>query len=239
MKSNKVQKSQKLPKHYAAKLAMVESSKIYSLNDAIDLINKLPKARFDETVEVIANLGVDTRHSDQNVRGVVSLPHGTGKTLRVAVFAKGAKAEEAKSAGADLVGAEDLIDKVSQGEVNFDRCIATPDMMAAIGKVAKVLGPKGMMPNPKLGTVTMDVAQAVKNVKAGQVEFRAEKAGIVHAGIAKASFDKNKIVDNVKVFVGALIKAKPSGAKGTYLKSLFVTTTMGPSIKLEITSVLD
>ncbi|OJV15376.1 MAG: 50S ribosomal protein L1 [Alphaproteobacteria bacterium 33-17] len=218
---------------------MVDSARFYSLSDAISLIQDLPKAKFDESVDIVANLGVDTRHSDQNVRGVVSLPHGTGKTLKVAVFARGAKAEEAKAAGADVVGSDELIDKVAAGEVNFDRCIATPDMMAAIGKVAKVLGPRGMMPNPKLGTVTMDVAQAVKNVKAGQVEFRAEKAGIVHAGVAKASFDTNKIADNVKVFVGALVKARPSGAKGTYLKSLFITTTMGPAIKLEISSVLE
>lgn len=232
-------KQQKLAKNYAAKLALVDKVRLYTLDEAVELIQKMPKAKFDETVEVAIGLGVDTRHSDQNVRGVVSLPHGIGKSIRVAVFAKGAKAEEAKAAGADIVGDDDLIEQINSGEINFDRCVATPDMMVSISKVAKILGPRGLMPNPKLGTVTMAIADAVKSAKEGQIEFRAEKAGIVHAGIAKVSFSADKIADNVKAFVSAVVKAKPSGAKGTYLKSLFITTTMGAAIKLEISSVLD
>ncbi|MBN8828862.1 MAG: 50S ribosomal protein L1 [Sphingobacteriia bacterium] len=239
MSKTNVIKPKKLPKNYAARLAMVESAKLYKLDEAVNIMMEMPKAKFDQTVEVSVNLGVDTRHSDQNVRGVAQLPHGTGKKIVVAVFAKGAKAEEAKAAGAEIVGAEDLVEQVVNGTVNFDRCIATPDMMGVLGKAAKVLGPRGLMPNPKTGTVTMDVANAVKNVKEGQVEFRAEKAGIVHAGVGKISFKKQQIMENVKAFVDAVIKAKPSGAKGTYLKSVYVATTMGPSLKLEISSVLD
>ena len=186
----------------------------------MELIKSGAKAKFDETIEVAMNLGVDPRHADQMVRGVVQLPHGTGKSLRVAVFAKGDKAEEAKAAGADIVGAEDLAEKVQAGQIDFDRCIATPDMMGVVGRLGKVLGPRGLMPNPKLGTVTKDVAEAVKAAKGGQVEFRVEKAGIVHAGVGKASFSEEAIVDNVKAFVGAVIKAKPSGAKGTYIKKV-------------------
>ena len=191
-----------------------------------------------KTIEVSMNLGIDPRHADQNVRGVVSLPNGTGKTLRVAVFAKGPKAEAAKAAGADLVGAEDLAEKVQAGEMNFDRCIATPDMMVLVGKLGKVLGPRGLMPNPKLGTVTNDVAEAVKAAKGGQVEFRAEKAGIVHAGVGKASFTQEALVENVKAFVGAINRAKPTGAKGTYIKKVSLSSTMGPGLKLEVTTVV-
>ena len=185
------------------------------------------------------NLGIDPRKSDQNVRGIVQLPHGTGKTLRVAVFAKGDKAKEAKDAGADLVGAEDLAEKVQAGQIDFDRCIATPDMMAMVGRLGKVLGPRGLMPNPKLGTVTNDVAEAVKAAKGGQVEFRAEKAGLVHAGVGKASFSEEALVDNVKAFVGAITRAKPAGAKGSYIKKVSLSSTMGPGVKLEIASVLN
>ena len=195
-------------------------------------------AKFDETIEVAMNLGIDPRQSDQNVRGVVQLPHGTGKSLRVAVFAKGDKAKLAKDAGADVVGDADLAEKVQAGQIDFDRCIATPDMMAVVGRLGKVLGPRGLMPNPKLGTVTNDIAEAVKAAKGGQVEFRAEKAGLVHAGVGKASFTKEALIDNVKAFVGAVAKAKPSGAKGSYIKKVSLSSTMGPGVKLEIASVL-
>ena len=183
------------------------------------------------------NLGVDPRHADQMVRGVVSLPHGTGKTVRVAVFAKGPKAEEAEKAGADLVGAEDLAEKVQKGEIDFDRCVATPDLMAIVGRLGKILGPKGLMPNPKLGTVTMDVAKAVADAKGGQVEFRVEKSGIIHGGVGKASFDDDKLTENVNAFVNAIIKAKPSGAKGTYVKKVALSSTMGPGLKIEVQSL--
>ena len=212
----------------------INRESFYSVDDAVKVIKAAAKAKFDETIEISMNLGIDPRHADQNVRGVVSLPNGTGKTLRVAVFAKGAKAEAAKAAGADLVGAEDLAEKVQAGEMNFDRCIATPDMMVLVGKLGKVLGPRGLMPNPKLGTVTNDVAEAVKAAKGGQVEFRAEKAGIVHAGVGKASFTEQALIENVKAFVGAINRAKPTGAKGTYIKKVSLSSTMGPGLKLEV-----
>jgi large subunit ribosomal protein L1 len=216
----------------------IDRDAFYTVDDAVKMIKERAKAKFDETIEVSMNLGIDPRHADQNVRGVVALPNGTGKTLRVAVFAKGPKAEAAKAAGADLVGAEDLAEKVQAGEMNFDRCIATPDMMVLVGKLGKVLGPRGLMPNPKLGTVTNDVAEAVKAAKGGQVEFRAEKAGIVHAGVGKASFSQEALVENVKAFVGAINRAKPTGAKGTYIKKVSLSSTMGPGLKLEVTTIV-
>jgi len=209
----------------------------YDLADAIALIRERAAAKFDETIEVALGLGVDPRHADQMVRGVVSLPHGTGKTLRVAVFAKGDKAAEATAAGADVVGAEDLMQQIQGGEINFDRCIATPDMMAVVGRLGKILGPRGLMPNPKLGTVTQDVAGAVRAAKAGQVEFRVEKAGIIHGGIGKASFPAEKIDANIRAFVDAVVKAKPSGAKGTYLQRAAISSTMGPGIKVNVASI--
>jgi large subunit ribosomal protein L1 len=212
----------------------LDRNKVYSLADAVKLIKERATAKFDETIEVAINLNVDPRKADQNLRGVVQLPHGTGKTYRVAVFAKGPKAEEALKAGADIVGAEDLMEKIQAGDMPFDRCIATPDMMGLVGRVGKILGPRGLMPNPKLGTVTMDVAEAIKSVKGGQVEYRTEKAGIVHAGIGKASFKEQAILENVKSYVDAVIKAKPTGVKGTYLKSLSLSSTMGPAVKFEI-----
>ena len=210
----------------------------YPLDKAVDLIKKGATAKFDETIEVAMNLGIDPKQGDQNVRGVVQLPHGTGKTLRVAVFAKGDKAKIAKDAGADLVGAEDLAEKVQAGQIDFDRVIAAPDMMAVVGRLGKVLGPRGLMPNPKLGTVTNDIAEAVKAAKGGQVEFRAEKAGLVHAGVGKASFSKEALIENLKTFVGAVAKAKPAGAKGSYIKKISLSSTMGPGVKLEISSLL-
>ncbi|MES2729132.1 MAG: 50S ribosomal protein L1 [Pseudomonadota bacterium] len=218
----------------------VDRLKLYTLDQAVGLLQAASKSRkFDETVEIAINLGVDPRQSDQNVRGVIVLPHGTGAKLRVAVFAKDAKADEAKAAGADIVGAEDLVDKINAGEIAFDRCIATPDMMGLVGRVAKVLGPRGLMPNPKLGTVTPDVKKAVQDAKSGSVEFRAEKAGIVHAGIGKASFDAKKLVENTKALIDAIQKARPSGAKGTYLQKITLTSTMGPGVKIDIASLND
>jgi large subunit ribosomal protein L1 len=211
----------------------LDKMKYYPVEEAVSLIKSKASAKFDETVEIAMNLGVDPKHADQMVRGVVSLPHGTGKTVRVAVFAKADKADEAKKAGADLVGAEDLAEKIQNGEMNFDRCIATPDMMGVVGKLGKVLGPKGLMPNPKLGTVTMDVAKAVKEAKGGQVEFRAEKQGIIHAGVGKASFSEKQIKENVDAFVEAILKAKPSGVKGKYLKGIALSSTMGPGVKID------
>jgi len=206
----------------------------YGIDEAVRMVKERATAKFDETVELALNLGVDPRHADQMVRGVVSLPHGTGKTLRVAVFAKGAKADEAKQAGADLVGAEDLAEKVQKGEIDFDRCIATPDMMGVVGRLGKVLGPRGLMPNPKLGTVTNDVAAAIRAVKGGQVEFRVEKAGIIHAGIGKASFPEQALTENLRALVDAINRAKPSGAKGQFLKRATLTSTMGPGVKIDV-----
>ena len=216
----------------------IDREAFYPLSDAVKLIKDRTKAKFDETIEIAMNLGIDPRHADQNVRGVVQLPNGTGKTMKVAVFARGEKAKEAERAGADIVGAEDLVEKVQGGTIEFDRCIATPDMMALVGRLGKVLGPRGLMPNPKLGTVTADVAAAVKAAKGGQVEFRAEKAGIIHAGIGKASFSEDALVENVKAFVGAINRAKPSGAKGTYLKKVSLSSTMGPGVKLDVSNLL-
>jgi large subunit ribosomal protein L1 len=209
----------------------------YALDKAVDLIKGSAKAKFDETIEIAMNLGIDPRHSDQNVRGVVLLPHGTGKNLRVAVFAKGAKAEAAKAAGADIVGAEDLVETVSKGTINFDRCIATPDMMGLVGRLGKVLGPRGLMPNPRVGTVTMDITTAVKGAKGGSVEFRVEKAGIVHAGVGKASFTEKALAENVKAFVDAVVKAKPAGSKGNYVKKVSISSTMGPGVKIDATGL--
>ncbi|MDA5193045.1 50S ribosomal protein L1 [Govanella unica] len=211
---------------------------VYSLAEAVKLVKGKASAKFDESVELALNLNVDPRHADQMVRGVVNLPSGTGKTVRVAVFAKGDKAEAAIAAGADLVGAEDLAEAILKGEINFDRCIATPDMMAVVGRLGKVLGPRGLMPNPKLGTVTADVASAVKSVKSGQVEFRVEKAGIIHAGVGKVSFSEDAIVANIKALVDAVAKAKPAGAKGTYMKKLALSSTMGPGVKVDLSTVL-
>ncbi len=212
----------------------IDREAAYGLADAVRMVKENAKAKFDETIEVAINLGVDPRHADQMVRGVVALPNGTGKSLRVAVFAKGDKAEEAKAAGADLVGAEDLAERVNKGDISFDRCIATPDMMAVVGRLGRILGPRGLMPNPKLGTVTPDVTGAVKAAKAGQIEFRVEKAGIVHAGIGKASFSEEALAENIKAFVKVITKAKPSGVKGTYLKRVSLSSTMGPGLRLNV-----
>jgi large subunit ribosomal protein L1 len=211
----------------------LDREKLYTVEEAVKELKARSATKFDETIEVAMNLGVDPRHADQMVRGVVSLPHGTGKSVRVAVFARGPKAEEAKKAGADVVGAEDLMEAIQGGEINFERCIATPDMMAVVGRLGKVLGPKGLMPNPKLGTVTMDVKGAVEAAKAGQVEYRVEKAGIIHGGVGKASFDEAQIIENAKAFIGAVIKAKPSGAKGTYVKKVALSSSMGPGLKID------
>ena len=216
----------------------VEVTKLYGLTEAIGLVKSNATAKFDETVEIAMNLGVDPRHADQMVRGTINLPHGTGKTLRVAVFAKGDKAEEAKAAGADIVGADDLAETVQAGTIEFDRCIATPDMMGVVGRLGRVLGPRGLMPNPKLGTVTPNVAQAVKDAKGGQVQFRVEKAGIIHAGVGKASFETDKLIDNVRAIVDAVSKARPTGAKGTYLKRAHLSSTQGPGVKLEVGGIL-
>jgi large subunit ribosomal protein L1 len=216
----------------------LDRNKFYSIDEAVKLIKSRAGAQFDETVEVAMNLGVDPRHADQLVRGVVNLPNGTGRTVRVAVFARAAKADEAQAAGADIVGAEDLVEKVQGGTIDFDRCIATPDMMGLVGRLGKVLGPRGLMPNPRVGTVTMDVAAAVKAAKGGAVEFRVEKAGIVQAGIGKASFAEDKLVENIKAFADAVSKAKPAGAKGTYIQKVSVSSTMGPGLKLEPSTVL-
>ena len=216
----------------------IDRTKNYPLTEAVKMVKERAVAKFDETVEVALNLGVDPRHADQMVRGVVTLPNGTGKTVRVAVFAKGDKAEAAKKAGADIVGADDLAEKVQAGQIEFDRCIATPDMMVVVGKLGKVLGPRGLMPNPKLGTVTADVAGAVKAAKGGQVEFRVEKAGILQAGVGKASFSPEALEENIKSFVDAVNRAKPSGAKGTYLKKVGLSSTMGPGVKVEVGTVV-
>ena len=227
----------KLTKKQKAQAGSVDRERFYGVDEALALVKQNATAKFDETVEVALNLGVDPRHADQMVRGVVNLPNGTGRTLRVGVFARGAKAEEAKAAGADVVGAEDLVEKVQGGNIDFDRCIATPDMMPLVGRLGKVLGPKGLMPNPKLGTVTMNVAEAVKAAKGGQVEFRVEKAGIIHSGIGKASFSKEDIRRNFDAFVDAIVKAKPSGAKGKYVKKAALSSTRGPGLKLDVAEV--
>src|SRR5918992_5737668 len=224
----------KLTKKQKKLAETVDTQKIYGVDEAIETLKANATAKFDETIEVALNLGVDPRHADQMVRGVVTLPAGTGKTVRVAVFAKGDKAEEAKQAGADVVGAEDLMETIQGGTIDFDRVIATPDMMGVVGRLGKVLGPKGLMPNPKLGTVTMDVAKAVTDAKGGQVEFRVEKAGIVHAGIGKASFSEADLGENFRAFVDAIVKAKPSGAKGKFVTKLSVSSTMGPGLKVDL-----
>ena len=215
----------------------VENDKLYAIEEAVKLVKGGAKTKFDETIEVALNLGVDPRHADQMVRGVCQLPHGSGRKLRVGVFAKGDKAEEAKKAGAEVVGAEDLVEQVQKGAIDFDRCIATPDMMPLVGRLGKVLGPRGLMPNPKVGTVTTDVAGAIKAAKGGAVEFRVEKAGVIHAGVGKASFTEDALVDNIRAFTDAVNKAKPSGAKGTYVKRIAVASTMGPGVKIEPASL--
>ena len=218
-------------------LTQVDREKFYAVDEAISIVKGNATARFDETIELALNLGVDPRHADQMVRGVVNLPKGTGKSVRVAVFAKGAKADEATAAGADVVGAEDLMETVQGGTIDFDRVIATPDMMPLVGRLGKVLGPRGLMPNPKVGTVTMDVAGAVKAAKGGAVEFRVEKAGIVQGGVGKASFSEDQLTGNIKAFVDAVIKAKPTGAKGTFVKKVSISSSMGPGLKLDLASV--
>ncbi len=215
----------------------IDRTKLYPLADAVKLVKARATAKFDETIEVAMNLGVDPRHSDQMVRGVVSLPNGSGRTVRVGVFARGAKADEARAAGADVVGAEDLVEKVNGGEINFDRCIATPDMMPLVGRLGKVLGPRGMMPNPKVGTVTMDITNAVKGAKGGSVEFRVEKAGIIQAGVGKASFQENQLVENIKALADAVQKAKPPGAKGHYINRAAISSSQGPGVKIELSSL--
>jgi large subunit ribosomal protein L1 len=215
----------------------IDRAKFYPLPEAVKLIKDRAKAKFDETIEVAMNLGVDPRHADQMVRGVVNLPNGSGRTQRVAVFARGAKAEEAKAAGADIVGAEDLVEKVNAGQIDFDRCIATPDLMPLVGRLGKVLGPRGLMPNPKVGTVTADVTNAVRGAKGGSVEFRVEKAGIIHAGVGKASFPAEKLVENVRAFADAVQKAKPAGAKGSFVNKISISSTMGPGVKIEPSTV--
>jgi large subunit ribosomal protein L1 len=224
-------------KRLAAGYKSFDPRKSYPLAEALALVRSNARAKFDETVEMAMNLGIDPRHADQMVRGLVSLPNGTGKTLRVAVFARGPKAEEAQAAGADVVGAEDLAERVQGGQLDFDRCIATPDMMALVGRLGKILGPRGLMPNPRLGTVTMDVRGAIQAAKAGQVEFRAEKAGIVHAGIGKASFPAEQLLENARAFADAIVKARPAGAKGTYVQKAAVSSTMGPGVRVDVASL--
>ena len=224
-------------KRLKAIYASFNRDQLFPLQQAISLAKANAKAKFDETIEISMNLGIDPRHADQMVRGVVGLPNGTGKTVRVGVFARGAKAEEAQAAGADVVGADDFAAAVQEGRIEFDRCIATPDMMALVGRLGKILGPRGLMPNPRLGTVTMDVRGAVQAAKAGQVEFRAEKAGIVHAGIGKASFDEARLLENARAFVEAIQRARPSGAKGTYVKKVAVSSSMGPGVHVDVASL--
>jgi large subunit ribosomal protein L1 len=227
----------KIAKRVAKSREGIDRNKSYALSEAVKVLKERASAKFDETIEIAMNLGVDPRHADQMVRGVVNLPNGTGRTVRVAVFARGDKADEARAAGADIVGAEDLVDIVQKGTIEFDRCIATPDMMPLVGRLGKVLGPRGMMPNPKVGTVTPDVAAAVKASKGGAVEFRVEKAGIVHAGVGKVSFDAKAIEENIRAFAEAVNRAKPSGAKGNYVKKVSLTSTMGPGLKLDVATL--
>ncbi len=228
----------KLGKRTVAARKIIDRNKVYDLESAVKILKTNAKAKFDETIELALNLGVDPRHSDQMVRGVCELPNGTGRTVRVAVFARGDKAEEAKKAGADIVGAEELAEEVQKGNIDFDRCIATPDMMPLVGRLGKVLGPRGMMPNPKVGTVTPDIAKAVAASKGGAVEFRVEKAGVIHVGVGKASFSADKIAQNIKALTQAVIKAKPSGAKGTYVKKISLSSTMGPGMQLDLGSIV-
>ncbi len=225
-------------KRMLALRADIDPNSSYAIEEAVDMLKARAKAKFDETIEIAMNLGVDPKHADQLVRGVCVLPNGSGRTARVAVFARGPKAEEATAAGADVVGAEELVQEVQGGAINFDRCIATPDMMALVGRLGKVLGPRGLMPNPRVGTVTMDVGEAVKAAKGGAVEFRVEKSGIIHGGIGKASFTKEALVENIRAYVDAVVKAKPTGAKGTYVKKISITSTMGPGIRVENSSVV-
>ena len=227
----------KLTKKQKAQEGTVDRNRFYPVDEALSIVKKNATSKFDETVEIALNLGVDPRHADQMVRGVVNLPKGSGKTVRVAVFAKGAKAEEATKAGADVVGAEDLMETIQGGQIDFDRVIATPDMMGVVGRLGKVLGPKGLMPNPKLGTVTMDVTKAVTDAKSGQIEFRVEKAGIIHAGIGKASFTEGDLKENFDAFLDAIVKAKPSGAKGKYVMKIAVSSTMGPGVKIDTAEI--
>ncbi len=224
----------KIGKRMRAARELVAGKENLPVDEAVKLVKETAKAKFDETVEIAVNLGVDPRHADQMVRGVVTLPNGTGKTVRVAVFARGPKADEAKEAGADIVGAEDLMEQIQQGKIDFDRCIATPDMMPIVGRLGKILGPRNLMPNPKVGTVTMDVAEAVKKAKGGEVQFKVEKAGVIHAGVGKVSFDADKLAENVRAFVSAVARAKPSGAKGTYMKKISLSSTMGPGVSVDI-----
>ncbi|MCV2872064.1 50S ribosomal protein L1 [Defluviimonas sp. WL0050] len=226
----------KLGKRTTAAKAAFEGKSNLSVEDAVKLIKGAASAKFDETLEIAMNLGVDPRHADQMVRGVVTLPNGTGKTVRVAVFARGAKADEATAAGADIVGAEDLMETIQSGKIEFDRCIATPDMMPVVGRLGKILGPRNLMPNPKVGTVTMDVKAAVEAAKGGEVQFKVEKAGVIHAGIGKVSFDEGKLAENVRAFIDAVSKAKPTGAKGTYLKKVSLSSTMGPGVSVDLAS---
>ena len=228
----------KLGKRTTAARASFAGKSNLTVEEAVALVKANATSKFDETVEIAMNLGVDPRHADQMVRGVIGLPNGTGKTMRVAVFARGAKADEATAAGADIVGAEDLMEIVQSGKIDFDRCIATPDMMPIVGRLGKVLGPRNLMPNPKVGTVTMDVADAVKAAKGGEVQFKAEKAGVVHAGIGKASFDEAKLVENVRSFCDAVAKARPAGAKGSYMKKIMLSSTMGPSVSVDVESAV-
>ena len=221
-----------------AQKAVGEFGTVYDLSEAVKLVKANATAKFDETIEISMNLGIDPRHADQAVRGVVQMPNGTGKTVRIAVFAKGDKADEALAAGADIVGADDLAEKIQAGQIDFDRCIATPDMMMLVGRLGKVLGPRGLMPNPKLGTVTPNVGEAVKAAKGGAVEFRAEKAGIIHAGIGKASFTEQALVENAQAFIGSISRAKPTGAKGTYIQKVSLSSTMGPGVKVDLGTLL-
>jgi large subunit ribosomal protein L1 len=227
----------KIGKRSTAAREGIDREKLYPLAEAVNLVKERAKAKFDETIEIAMNLGVDPRHADQMVRGIVSLPNGSGRSVRVAVFARGAKADEAKAAGADIVGAEDLVESINGGKVDFDRCIATPDMMPLVGRLGKVLGPRGLMPNPKVGTVSMDVANAVKAAKSGTIEFKVESQGIVHGGVGKASFSAEKLVENIRAFADAVQKAKPAGAKGHYINRVAISSTMGPGVKIELASI--